>query len=287
MLKLLEAIGAKIPSLKENEDYNKLVSSDALKDLNLDGEEALIKAVNESFLTIDTAKQHPDITKHYKQLLYGNVDSQLSDAMKEYLQIGDDEVKNILDGLDTPSKTKAALKRAIELSKKGGDSDEKVTKLMKDLEKIQEARRKDLEAYTEKESDYQRQVNEMKYKTALSKAMSNFKLRDDLNGEVLNTSVSAAIDNKLNKIGAVAVVNDGGQIELRKKDDPSLKFYMANSAEEYDFNKALDEGLSEWDLKKKAAEQKKTEFQYQNNPPAQVKNASALRDQMQNILKAE
>ena len=214
-----------------------IASSSAISELEVDDslKEKLENKIH-SLLTIESAKNNPELESHFSKLLYaktkgellGNVDTSLMGFAKEVLS--DDELKRMEEADFTKEKVKILMEGT---KKKLADksSDEETKKLIdgyqKQMKIAQQEKEEAIKAIQEEKEKEVSGINQKLIKNQFYRFVNDkYKLAENYTSD--EVVKNAILNNLYEKAAAKATLtlDEGGNIDLRQLENPEMKFYI-------------------------------------------------------------
>jgi len=270
----------KINGLLANNEIEALLgASDFASVMNHDISDETVTEIDgklKSLLTIEDAKQHPEIKTHYKKQLYPDIKGELlgvvdTEILKETEVLFGKDVKEQLQEIDfTKDKISKFTQLVSDKLAKGSDDKEIKAQL-----KAAHKRVTDLEINHTAELE----SKDNKMKEALSKAKnqltkgrfmsvaSSYNWADAYKDDAVKNIL---IESKYNELAKVAkiVMTDNGMIELKDINDSELDYHEGNK--KVDFKTKLESSLKPFIAGTENGHKKEVPKQtYQPSPPRQ------------------
>jgi hypothetical protein len=198
---------------------------------NIDVADDVANSINNSLLTVDSAKNNPLLKNHFTALALGSVDAELMNTIQA-LELGDDfktEVSGITNTFEKQRKLTDKLKevtKALREAKKDGDGKdvEKYTKQINDLNaelsRVKESTISKSE-YDTLKKNHESQLTDF----ALTSMISGFNFANaNVPKEVNVLTAKTLLENAL-KGKAVIVRDQEGILKLKQASDQTLDYY--------------------------------------------------------------
>lgn len=221
MLSLLERAGIDTTDIKYKEIA--ALSSEVPEEFATQIEGMLTPAEAEKW-----AKNDPQVKKHYFSQAYNGIDANINDAIED-LGLSEEEAQAIRNEKSTGKKQilllAAAKKVAATPSKKGSDEYEAAKLQIGELNKSVLKYKEELEIKLREKDQYHKDY------VLNSKAQSFFdsqKWSENYPPSVRGDLAKIAFDKKLEKLGAIKVLGEDGEIHLMQKNNPDQLFYLNN-----------------------------------------------------------
>lgn len=202
-------------------DEDKLTAAmEALKDTEVDDE--LAKGISGSLLTMERAKNDPELKKHYNAMAMGSIYGNVNDMVDTVVLSAIPGLKEKLAGAENDSqRIKTTLRELTEMATKQPDGAPDVSKYTKEISSLHEqlaTKDKELEELGKKSKQG---ISSLKKTFALQRKIYDQPLVDKIPGgkEFLANAVSSKI------LDSYTVTDD---LQLRQKDDPEAKVYNGN-----------------------------------------------------------
>jgi soluble cytochrome b562 len=181
----------------------------------------LISAINGNLMNLESAKNNPELSKHFKATIYNGVDNELLNTLKE---TGDYEtIKDVIDAeRSSTKKMSLAIKKIKELAatttNKGElkDYQEKINILTKQINEINSAKAAEVQSITDKlTSEFSAKLEGLAYENLLSSK----KLANPLGWEkdLLTLAAKTEIGKALESKGYIKKMTERG-FELQTKE---------------------------------------------------------------------
>lgn len=218
------------------EQYNAIVSNEALKAIAVP--EEVSKAVKSNIVSLNKAKEIPDIANHFKGTHFGLIDAATKEALKS-VGVDEEVVNAIFKKGNTAERVADALKTANELGRKkaGANSNEQLEELRKIVADAKAEKESLIASYTAQIAERESAYNGLLYSNALSSAIKDTGLKlVNLPQRQLSQVAESLVNEKLAELKARAVV-ENGRIKLVSLADASQEHYTG--AEKTDFYKLL------------------------------------------------
>ena len=205
-------------------------------------------------LTVEAAKNNPEIKAHYVASALNGVDDKINAAL-DILGLGDEDKskitgeKNSYNKIQLLSDTVKAKMQALESAKGKGGSNEDVEKLRSEIltlnNQIKKLNEDHTTALSQKEQEHNQNLLNLNIRGQLSGkkyATDGLKISKDLILDSAQKAVFAALESK----GAMAVLDGNNQIKLVRKDNPEMPFMEANTV--VNFQDLMDSALADQNL---------------------------------------
>ncbi len=207
----------------------------ALIELDTEVSEEVSGKIDKGLLTIEAAKNNPEITKALKQATLAGADAKIDDLIKELGLTVDQE---FAENKNTYEKIALITKIALDAGKKKGEGNSK--------EGVSEVLKKEREAFAAKESDYQSKLKnltdslsakETEFKTIRESDLTSFELQKillgkdyvfpkDMDSSIKVQTALGALNKDLLEKGLTIKRNEAGTLVITDKD--GNKAYTAN-----------------------------------------------------------
>ena len=186
----------------DNEHLKSVLSSPTISNATIPDE--LISAINGNLMNLESAKNNPELSKHFKATIYNGVDNELLNTLKE---TGDYEsIKDVIDAeRSSTKKMSLAIKKIKELAanttNKGElkDYQEKINILTKQINDINSAKATEVQSITDKlTSEFSVKLEGLAYENLLSsKKLANpLGWEKDLLTLAAKTEIGKALESK-------------------------------------------------------------------------------------------
>lgn len=203
----------------DNEHLKSVLSSPTISNATIPDE--LISAINGNLMNLESAKNNPELSKHFKATIYNGVDNELLNTLKE---TGDYEsIKDVIDAeRSSTKKMSLAIKKIKELAanttNKGElkDYQEKINILTKQINDINSAKAAEVQSITDKlTSEFSAKLEGLAYENLLSSK----KLANPLGWEkdLLTLAAKTEIGKALESKGYIKKMTERG-FELQTKE---------------------------------------------------------------------
>jgi len=203
----------------DNEHLKSVLSSPTISNATIPDE--LISAINGNLMNLESAKNNPELSKHFKATIYNGVDNELLNTLKE---TGDYEsIKDVIDAeRSSTKKMSLAIKKIKELAanttNKGElkDYQEKINILTKQINEINSAKAAEVQSITDKlTSEFSAKLEGLAYENLLSSK----KLANPLGWEkdLLTLAAKTEIGKALESKGYIKKMTERG-FELQTKE---------------------------------------------------------------------
>lgn len=203
----------------DNEHLKSVLSSPTISNATIPDE--LISAINSNLMNLESAKNNPELSKHFKATIYNGVDNELLNTLKE---TGDyDSIKEVIDAeRSSTKKMSLAIKKIKELAanttNKGElkDYQEKINILTKQINEINAQKASEVQSITDKlNNEFSAKLEGLAYENLLSsKKLANpLGWEKDLLTLAAKTEISKALESK----GYIKKMTDKG-FELQTKE---------------------------------------------------------------------
>lgn len=205
-------------------------------------------------LSVESAKNNPDIKSHYVAQALNGVDGKISAAL-DILGFDETEKSKILAETNTYNRIQllsdaAKIKMdALKAAKAKGGSDENIEKLKNEVlalnSQIKKLGEDHAEALASKDTEHNNNLLNLNIRSLLSGkkyATDSLKISKELILDSAQKAVLAALETK----GAKAVLDSNNQIKLVQKDNPEMPFMEANSVVK--FQDLMDTALADQNL---------------------------------------
>lgn len=245
MLELFKSLVEKA-GVSNSPEWIQLAASPELQALkNLTVAPEIEKALNSNLISVEAAKSHKDVINHIKGLELGKVDLATKKTLTE-LGLTESEITEIMSVGTTDTKVAEAIKRINKLQEKQGKSGnaDKEKVLSDQIAALTAKLQSDVAAEQSKYSDLQSQFENFKQKSAISKALSKFDLRDDLSREDLELLIEADLNKFLSTKGAKIKLDNNG-LELRDAENLDIPFLDKDQGKQVKFDEAFAKILAE------------------------------------------
>jgi hypothetical protein len=237
-------LGKVISELLQNAGYDIEESSEELGTvlaIDTDIPDDAATRLKSGLLTLESAKNNPEIKKHFTAQALNTVDTTLNEFADEYGEIPADKLAEINAEKSSYKKTTMMLKalKEVEASKAGKAGDDGETK-------------KQLEARKAKIKELTDQLNSTKtaHEEALkaereraSSSILNYAQNAELGGfEYGNSDLEKEtniliarqlVDKHLKELGALPKTGENGSIKLVQASDPEMEFMLENKSASY------------------------------------------------------
>jgi hypothetical protein len=197
---------------------------------NIDLADEVANAINNSLMTIDSAKNNPLLKSHFYALALGSADAEIMKTV-ELLNLGEDfknEISGVQNTYDKQRKLASKVQEAIEALKAAkGNGNEK-----------------DIEKYTKKINDLNLQISQLKETTVPKSELDVLKqthekqLTDYAFGNLLNSfnfadkglsreDMLLVAKSKIEKAldGKAVLTRENNTLKLKNANDPALDYY--------------------------------------------------------------
>lgn len=211
---VLKGIAQKAGIAESNEFLTALLANESAANVDID--DSLADALNSQLISMDAAKNHPEIGKVYRSQTLDTIDKKLPD-MLDVLGLDDSKKHEFLAEKSTFAKLDR-LKELVKIAKEskasatGADKAEHqkiVDALNAELRAVKEQNSKDKEIFTATRR------NDLK-KFALTSKIKNYKtILDGTNESAKFVTCSNVIDSLLKEYGAELVPDDNGELILQ------------------------------------------------------------------------
>jgi hypothetical protein len=186
----------------DNEHLKSVLSSPTISNATIPDE--LISAINSNLMNLESAKNNPELSKHFKATIYNGVDNELLNTLKE---TGDYEsIKEVIDAeRSSTKKMSLAIKKIKELAanttNKGElkDYQEKINILTRQINEINAQKASEVQSITEKlNNEFSTKLEGLAYENLLSsKKLANpLGWEKDLLTLAAKTEISKALESK-------------------------------------------------------------------------------------------
>jgi len=203
----------------DNEHLKSVLSSPTISNATIPDE--LISAINSNLMNLESAKNNPELSKHFKATIYNGVDNELLNTLKE---TGDyDSIKEVIDAeRSSTKKMSLAIKKIKELAanttNKGElkDYQEKINILTRQINEINAQKASEVQSITDKlNNEFSAKLEGLAYENLLSsKKLANpLGWEKDLLTLAAKTEISKALESK----GYIKKMTDKG-FELQTKE---------------------------------------------------------------------
>ncbi len=200
-----------------------ILSSSELANRDIDDDFA--KYLDTQLMSLNGAKNNPDVLNHFKPIILKSADDKFSLLAEKY-GFGD-EIKNEKNTYKKFDLLDSLLSKKIEDLKsqqgKGGNAEKEqqltaqIQTLQKELSDLTDSQKQEVENLTQ---SYANEMMEMQVKFALTgKKYAN----KDLPQEVNILTAQTLLNKAMNESGAV-LVNDNGTLKLKRKDTPEIDY---------------------------------------------------------------
>lgn len=174
------------------------------------------------------AKNDPSVKKHYFSQAYNGIDANINDAIEE-LGLSDEVASAIRNEKSTGKKQTLLIDAAKKIvstpSKKGSEEWEAAKTQISELNKSVLKHKEEMENKLREKDQYHKDY------VLNSKAQSYFdsqKWSESYPASVRGDLAKIAFDKKLDKLGAIKVLGEDGEIHLMQKNNPDQLFYLNN-----------------------------------------------------------
>ena len=186
----------------DNEHLKSVLSSPTISNATIPDE--LISAINSNLMNLESAKNNPELSKHFKATIYNGVDNELLNTLKE---TGDyDSIKEVIDAeRSSTKKMSLAIKKIKELAanttNKGElkDYQEKINILTKQINEINAQKASEVQSITDKlNNEFSAKLEGLAYENLLSsKKLANpLGWEKDLLTLAAKTEIGKALESK-------------------------------------------------------------------------------------------
>jgi glycerophosphoryl diester phosphodiesterase len=181
--------------------------------------------LSSKLLNLDSAKQHPEVSSHFKKSYFGKIDTTLEEELKE--QGFDDNAIAELKKESTEQRIKSSLKKLAELKSQTNKAttNEEITRLQTALQTLQQQREQENLLSKNQLAETTDQIKKLKTDFGLDRALSAYNLRKDLSAEQVNILAKTEIQKKLSELEAVLVIDDLGKISLKSSSNPENNYF--------------------------------------------------------------
>jgi len=203
----------------DNEHLKSVLSSPTISNATIPDE--LISAINSNLMNLESAKNNPELSKHFKATIYNGVDNELLNTLKE---TGDyDSIKEVIDAeRSSTKKMSLAIKKIKELAanttNKGElkDYQEKINILTRQINDLNSQKASEVQSITDKlNNEFSTKLEGLAYENLLSSK----KLANPLGWEkdLLTLAAKTEIGKALESKGYIKRMTDKG-FELQTKE---------------------------------------------------------------------
>jgi len=203
----------------DNEHLKSVLSSPTISNATIPDE--LISAINSNLMNLESAKNNPELSKHFKATIYNGVDNELLNTLKE---TGDyDSIKEVIDAeRSSTKKMSLAIKKIKELAanttNKGElkDYQEKINILTRQINDLNSQKVSEVQSITDKlNNEFSTKLEGLAYENLLSSK----KLANPLGWEkdLLTLAAKTEIGKALESKGYIKRMTDKG-FELQTKE---------------------------------------------------------------------
>lgn len=203
----------------DNEHLKSVLSSPTISNATIPDE--LISAINSNLMNLESAKNNPELSKHFKATIYNGVDNELLNTLKE---TGDyDSIKEVIDAeRSSTKKMSLAIKKIKELAanttNKGElkDYQEKINVLTRQINDLNSQKASEVQSITDKlNNEFSAKLEGLAYENLLSSK----KLANPLGWEkdLLTLAAKTEIGKALESKGYIKKMTEKG-FELQTKE---------------------------------------------------------------------
>lgn len=229
----------------------------AILQLDTDVPDDVATSLKSNLLTLESAKNNPDIKKHFTAQALNTIDTGIYEYADEYGKLNDDQITEIKGEKSSYKKMRMmldALRNAQQPAAATGVDEETKSKLSSRKEEIEKLQREISEVKAQHEQSLSQvrseaQNNILNY--AIDMELSSKDYAQELDKSTNILIARQIIDKQLNEMGA-KVVNDGNNsLRLVRADDSEMEFMRENK--KLSFGSLADSILAEKKLLKTSA----------------------------------
>jgi hypothetical protein len=253
-------LGKLLTEMLVNSGYNIEADNDALGSLlalDTDVPDDIATSLKSNLLTLESAKNNPDIKKHFTAQALNTIDTGLYEYADEYGKLSDDQIAEIKAEKSSYKKMRMMLDalRNAQQSAPAGVDDETKSKLATRKEEIEKLQRE----ISEIKAQHEQSLSQVR--SEAQNSILNYAIDMELSGKDYaqseldkSTNILIArqiIDKQLNEMGAKVVSDGNNSLRLVRSDDPDMEFMRENK--KLTFGSLADQILAEKKLLKTSA----------------------------------
>lgn len=199
----------------------------ALLELDTEVSDDIASKLDKGLLSVDAAKQHPELKTHFRAALLGSADSRMDDLIKELGITVNEEFAN---EKNTYERIPLLVKAALDHGKKVAETDGKLN--------VGELLKKERDAFAQKEADLNRKLAELtktltdketEFTSSRQNDLTNFELQKlllnknyvfpkEMDPNLKVTTALGAINTELKKSGLQIKLAETGVLEIVDKE---------------------------------------------------------------------
>lgn len=199
----------------------------ALLELDTEVSDDIANKLDKGLLSIDAAKQHPDLKTHFRAALLGSADTRMDDLIKE---MGITVSEDFATEKNTYERIQKLVKAALDHGKKVAETDGKLN--------VGELLKKERDAFTAKEVELNRKLAELttslttketEFATARQSDLTNFELQKlllnknyvfpkEMDPNIKVETALGSINKELKKSGLQIKLADSGVLQIVDKE---------------------------------------------------------------------
>lgn len=208
----------------DDAELKAILSSPTFSDTNIS--DALAAKIQGGFLTLESAKQNPDIKKHFTALALNGLDTEVETLMND-LGLTDDIKKSIKEEKSSYKRVGLLTKKIKELeAAKVGQSDEDKTKLNDKIRELNDELRTTKESFAKKEQELHGEMANQYINWELTSKFNGYDYAMPLSKEANMVAARTLLNEEL-KAKGLRIVNKDNKLELETKE--GTEYYDATN----------------------------------------------------------
>lgn len=221
--------GTWISELADIAGYDKSKLVDLLS-VNAQIPDDLVSQISSSLMTLDTAKNNPDLKKYFHAQALNGIDAELRNVLSE-IELPDEEKQGIESETSTYKKVSKSLRTIAALKDAKANANTKAEKneLQKEIDRLNDEVKQAKGLLTQKEQEYNQKLDSTltQYQIDNILAGKNYAFAD-LPKEVVTQTAKTLLNSTLSQKG-LQIVRDNDKLKLVRADAPDLDYRENNT----------------------------------------------------------
>lgn len=232
----ISALAVKAGIEQDNEDLKGILSANDLNKIEMP--ENLFNSIDNNVLSLDAAKNHSLLKKHYHAQALNGLDSEL-----EKIDLPEEILEDAKKEKTTFTKVRFIINKLKEqkaTSTNKGDKDA----YQKQIDELTQALKDKDDEVGKAKTDYDKQIADFKLNTKLESVISGYKtVLDDLDPDVKATSIRTLINKNLQDKNVEIVIDENGKLILQNKEEKTV--YLGANHQPISFTGFVDSLLAQ------------------------------------------
>ncbi len=230
------ALSVKAGIDQEDEALKNLIQTKELSTIEMP--EAVFNSIDNNVLSLESAKNHSVLKKHYTAQALNGLDNEL-----DKIELPEEILEEAKKEKTTFTKVRFIINKLKEQKAAAPNKGDKDA-YQKQIDELALALKTKEEEVGKAKTDYEKQMADFKLNTKLESVISGYKtILDELDPDVKNTSIRTLINKNLQDKNVEIVIDENGKLILQNKDEKTV--YLGANHQPITFTGFVDSLLAQ------------------------------------------